>query len=486
MSESPTSFSSRPPTALVGQMAGEYRLGRLIGEGGFGTVFEAEHPVLKRRAAVKVLHRVAARDSDALLRFVSEAQAVNQIRSRHIVDIFSFGKLSDGRHFYVMDLLDGEPLDRALRRIVRFDVATALQILRPIAEALDVAHAAGIVHRDLKPQNVFLSWESTGDVVPKLLDFGVAKLLGDSPVKTVSGTPIGTPLYMSPEQARGDKVDARSDVYALGVLFHELITGKHPVTADSTLGVLMAHIVQPPTRASSDCPELPPGIDDPLLRMLEKSPDARPATAGAALADIASSAESTGIELRAGLPRFERPPANSLDDDGLGHESTLAERSHEGPISRHEGGDPLLHDHVSAAHRRDARWTWLGFGVVVGLLLLVVTLQLLRGPSAPSPAPAPMGAVSSPGAVAARPAASAAAVVARHAQPSPSTLSAQPASSSSPQPEPVSEATRAGLPDAGPASTADASAGKPSSKKRSREKRARAEDGIPSDLESPF
>ena len=123
-------------------MAGEYRLRRKLGEGGFGAVYEAEHPVLKRRAAGKVLHQAAGRDSEAVLRFISEAQAANQIRSRNIIDIFSFGQLPDGRHFYVMDLLEGEPLDRCLAREIRFDVPTTLQLLRPIAEALDAARQA--------------------------------------------------------------------------------------------------------------------------------------------------------------------------------------------------------------------------------------------------------------------------------------------------------------------------------------------------------
>ena len=383
MPDSPSSLASRPPTALVGQMAGEYRLGRVLGEGGFGTVYEAEHPVLKRRAAVKVLHRVAAKDSDALLRFVSEAQAVNQIRSRHIVDIFSFGKLSDGRHFYVMDLLDGEPLDRHLKRVGRFDVGTALQILNPIAAALDVAHAAGIVHRDLKPQNIFLSWEQRGEVVPKLLDFGVAKLLGDSAVKTVSGTPIGTPLYMSPEQARGDKVDARSDVYALGVLVHELFTGERPITADSMLGVLMAHIVQAPTRASAACPALSPLLDEPILRMLEKSPDARPHTAGEALAAITSAAEQAGLSIPHGLPKLVRPEP-SADDDDIAHSSTVAEQSHEGSISRVDPSERLLRSSSSGA--RGVRWRWLAFGGVLGLLLIAGSLAYLRGTPPSKPA----------------------------------------------------------------------------------------------------
>lgn len=289
-------------------MAGEYRLLRKLGEGGFGAVYEAEHPLLKRRAAVKVLHRVADKDSDAVLRFISEAQAVNQIRNRHIVDVFSFGRLNDGRHFYVMDLLDGEPLDRWLKQVGRVEPGTALALLAPIAEALDLAHTAGIVHRDLKPQNIFLAWDGAGETVPKLLDFGMAKLLGESPVHTVSGTPIGTPLYMSPEQARGEKVDQRSDVYALGVLCHELLTGQLPFVGDTTVAVLMAHIIQAPPRASEVCPDVSPLLDAPLLRMLEKNPEQRPATAGEAIAALRRAARDAGVEIPAGPLRLSRPP----------------------------------------------------------------------------------------------------------------------------------------------------------------------------------
>ncbi|HEY0467684.1 MAG TPA: serine/threonine-protein kinase, partial [Polyangiaceae bacterium] len=187
MADSPSSKANSVAPDITGWMAGEYRLGRKLGEGGFGTVYEAMHPLLKRRAAVKVLHRIAGSDSEAVLRFVAEARAVNQIKNRHIIDIFSFGRLTDGRHFYVMDLLEGEPLDRFIAREGRCSVENTVQLLRPIAEALDAAHAAGVVHRDLKPQNIYLIWDSTGETVPKLLDFGMAKLLGDSRVHTVSG-----------------------------------------------------------------------------------------------------------------------------------------------------------------------------------------------------------------------------------------------------------------------------------------------------------
>ncbi len=191
-----------------------------------------------------------------------------------------------------MDLLEGEPLDRFIAREGRCSVENTVQLLRPIAEALDAAHAAGVVHRDLKPQNIYLIWDATGETVPKLLDFGMAKLLGDSRVHTVSGTPLGTPLYMSPEQARGDVVDGRSDVYALGVLCHELLTGRLPITGENTIAVLMAHIIQAPPSVSEVCADLSPELDAPILRMLEKKPEQRPATASEALTELARAARA--------------------------------------------------------------------------------------------------------------------------------------------------------------------------------------------------
>jgi len=302
----PSSAADTPD--IVGQMAGEYRLRRKLGEGGYGAVYEAEHPVLKRKAAVKVLHRAAGADSDGVRRFISEAQAATQIRSRHIVDIFSFGTLPDGRRFYVMDLLEGEPLDRFIAREKRLDVPSALQLLRPLADALDAAHAADIVHRDLKPQNIFLVWEPSGETVPKLLDFGTAKLLGHSPVHTMSGTVIGTPLYMSPEQALGQQVDARADIYALGLLCHELLTGAPPITGASAIAVLAAHLAQRPARASEASSSIAAELDAPILHMLEKDPNQRPTRAGEAIAELVRAAERAGHVIPPGMPHLSRPP----------------------------------------------------------------------------------------------------------------------------------------------------------------------------------
>jgi serine/threonine protein kinase len=389
---------------IVGRMAGEYRLLRKLGEGGFGAVYEAEHPLLRRRAAVKVLHQVAGMDSDGVLRFISEAQAANQIRSRHIVDVFSFGKLPNGRHFYVMDLLVGEPLDKFLRREKRCEINTTLQLLRPIAEALDAAHAAGVVHRDLKPQNLYLTWESSGETVPKLLDFGMAKLLSESAVHTVSGVPIGTPLYMSPEQARGEKVDGRSDVYALGVLCHEMLTGRVPFTGESPLAVLVSHLTVAPPPVSEVLPELPSELDQPILAMLHKEPSGRPATAGGAIAALVHAAERAGHTVPVGMPHLPRPrdlPVSTpssfspqpLTPDRVADASPSGEREH---IER-ASTQPV---------RRDAKALWALWALPVVLAAFVAYLgrsaldtpesPAASGPIAASPPAAPSVAPPAP------------------------------------------------------------------------------------------
>jgi serine/threonine-protein kinase len=358
-------------------MAGEYRLRRKLGEGGFGTVYEAEHPVLKRRAAVKVLHQVAGLDSDAVMRFIAEAQAVNQIQSQHIIDVFSFGRLTDGRHFFVMDLLDGEPLDRYLAREKRIDVESTLRLLRPIAEALDSAHAAGIVHRDLKPQNVFLTWSASGETVPKLLDFGMAKLLSESPVRTASGTPMGTPLYMSPEQARGERVDGRSDIYSLGVLCHEMLSGKLPITGQSTIAVLVAQLTQPAPPLSESSEDLPTALDQPILNMLAKDATARPETAGAALAALIDAARSAGIEAAPGLPKLPRPPPREP-----GAEDAEAELPAYTPLEMGSASTAARAGVYSSAQKRELARAVLGSIALLGGAAYLVSRWITPAPSA--------------------------------------------------------------------------------------------------------
>ncbi|AKT39934.1 serine/threonine protein kinase [Chondromyces crocatus] len=286
---------------LPGRMVGEYRIEGKIGEGGFGAVYRAVHPLIGKAAAVKILTRSYSASPQMMSRFIAEARAVNQIRHRNIIDIFSFGALEDGRQFFVMELLDGMPLDRYLKQKGWLSPEEAIAILRGVARALDAAHAAGIVHRDLKPENVFLLFEEDGSIFPKLLDFGIAKLLGDGEagVKTRTGQPMGTPYYMSPEQCRGKPVDHRTDIYSFGILVHEMLTGHVPFSGDSVMDVMLKQTAEPPPAASSVRSELSTLLDAPILAMLCKAPDDRPESVGLAVESLARAAQEAGYDVQA-------------------------------------------------------------------------------------------------------------------------------------------------------------------------------------------
>ena len=277
----PTAIGADDKELPPGLEVGEYRIETVLGRGGFGTVYAAVQPVIGKRVAIKVLARKYAADPDIVSRFAAEARAVNQIRHRNIIDIFSFSQLPDGRHYYVMELLDGETLDSYLRTYGRMPLDKALPILRAIARALDAAHAKGIAHRDLKPENIFLAHDTDGGTFPKLLDFGIAKLLApedDVRHRTGTGVPIGTPYYMSPEQCRGRDVDHRTDIYSFGIVIYRLLTGAFPFEGDDYVELLYQQTNKEPSPPSSLRPELPPSVDSAIAWMMRKDREARPPT----------------------------------------------------------------------------------------------------------------------------------------------------------------------------------------------------------------
>ncbi len=309
---------SRKASLAPGAMVGEYRVERLIGRGTFGDVYAAEQPLIGKRVAVKVLREDLAAEPELVARFVSEARAVNLIKNRHIVDIFSFGKVGEQGCYFVMELLEGRTLAELIEREGRIGLPRALPILRGIADALDAAHRAGVTHRDLKPENVFLVPESDGSHTPKLLDFGVAKLCRDDvTIKTVSGIALGTPRYMSPEQCRGKHVDHRSDIYALGAVIHEMLTGKPPFDAETATELMIKQTVDPPPSMSSVCPEVPPELDAPVLSMLAKRAADRPSSAGEAVAALAARAHARA-------PMAETLPLGSVRNPPLPSGGTVA------------------------------------------------------------------------------------------------------------------------------------------------------------------
>lgn len=294
----------------TGERIGEYVIEGKIGRGSFGTVYRAVHPLIGKQIAIKVLHKACSADPLIVSRFVTEARAVNAIRHRNIIDIFSCGQLRDGRHYHMMELLDGCTLERyLLDRGGRLTIDEALPILRGVARALDAAHAIGIAHRDLKPANVHLTLHPGDEPFPKLLDFGIAKLSNRSLPRqheTASGAVIGTPQYMSPEQCNGSNVDHRTDIYAFGVLTYQLLTGHLPFTGENTVEILWKHLSVVPSPPSALAGGLAPEIDAIVMALLEKNPADRPSSLGAAIRVLESACAHASVGAH-GMPAHVVP-----------------------------------------------------------------------------------------------------------------------------------------------------------------------------------
>jgi serine/threonine protein kinase len=278
-------FDSKVTTKLSpGTLVGEYEILDRIGEGGMGTVYSAVHPIIGKKVAIKVLAGRLANNKNAIRRFVLEARAVNDIRHPGLVDIFSFGQLTDGRHYYVMEYLAGQNLGDVLRERILLPPSEAIPIFSEVGNILVAVHAKGIVHRDLKPENILLlSSPLPGGQRTKLVDFGLAKLvegvpahLSDGGPRTAAGVNVGTPHYMSPEQCRGLKIDARSDLYSLGILLYETLTGRLPFDGPTPLDIWQAHVEKPPQPPCELCPDsISPALNGVIMRLLAKQPEHR-------------------------------------------------------------------------------------------------------------------------------------------------------------------------------------------------------------------
>jgi eukaryotic-like serine/threonine-protein kinase len=261
---------------------GKYRLTRLVGDGGMGSVYEAQHTVLGTRVAIKVLHPELAKRTGLVERFLQEARVAAQIRSAHVVQVTDVDRTPDGYAYIVMELLEGEPLSSVLDRQRRLPVGTACEYTLQILEALEAAHALHVIHRDLKPENVFVTFVAGGPVL-KLIDFGIAKARRTDPQQrnlTVAGVVMGTAEYMAPEQARSaDKVDPRSDLYAVGVMLYEMLSGVRPVQGEDARIIALkvergeiAPLVQ-------SAPDVPREIAGLVHRAMAARPELRFATA---------------------------------------------------------------------------------------------------------------------------------------------------------------------------------------------------------------
>jgi eukaryotic-like serine/threonine-protein kinase len=284
--------------ARLGTSVGNYRLDRILGRGGMGTVYSGEHIYIKKPVAVKILHPQFARYQEAIHRFLREARAASAINHPNIVDVTDFGILTDGPVYFVMEFLEGKSLEDVIEREGAVELHRALNIANQIALALEAAHTHGIIHRDLKPDNIMLlkrpgrrdlvrmtpdqSWiterEESYDFV-KILDFGIAKSLipDELSAETVQGAVFGTPEYMSPEAARGEEVDLRADVYSLGVILFDMLCGRPPFEAAQSSEVLAMHIHKQPPAPREFAPhrEITDMAEQVMLKAMQKDPARR-------------------------------------------------------------------------------------------------------------------------------------------------------------------------------------------------------------------
>lgn len=300
----------------AGARVQHYEVQGLLASGGFGRVYTCFDTRSSDTVAMKVLKARHSKNKSVVARFLSEAKVVFEIQHENIVDVFDMGTLDDGRPYFVMELLDGETLDSYLLRRGQLTADEALEILRPIADALDTVHQQGIIHRDLKPTNVFLQRLEGGGHQPKILDFGVAKLDPSMAMQvTLRGLQLGTPQYMSPEQCRGGEIDSRTDVYAFGILAYELLTGVVPFDSKSPMDVFAAQVSKDPPRPSAMAGGIPRDADTVILQMLEKEQGKRPDTLRQAVEALAVALASAPKTPSSGRIRTVPQDAPTLEID---------------------------------------------------------------------------------------------------------------------------------------------------------------------------
>lgn len=341
-----------------GDKVGEYDVREVIGSGTFGVVVRAEHVQLGREVAIKILKRAFVTDPNVLGRFLAEARAVNRIRHPNIVDVYGFGALEDGRQFYVMDLLKGRALSELLSGGTKLPFAQVVTLLRPLADALGAAHAAGITHRDIKPENVFIEARD-GAQVPRLLDFGIARVpqaLAPGLPATRVGVVMGTPCYMAPEQALGETVDARSDVFSFGVMAYRMLTGVLPWDGDSLTDVVRKQLHGAAPRPVSSFSPVPAHVDAALSWLLAPDRTARCPDIQSALATLEGTLRPKVVERALAATRDERRVELSP-----------------APALPHVGGLPSF-DRIAAEEVREER---SGTGRLV--LSLIVSAALAAG-----------------------------------------------------------------------------------------------------------
>jgi serine/threonine-protein kinase len=372
-------------------IAGRYRLVQRLGQGGMGSVWSAEHLELRSKVAVKLIVPRYANDPDMLSRFVREARAAAALRSPHVVQIFDSG-LDEGLAFIAMEQLEGESLAARLDREHTLSPKLTATVVTHVARAITRAHEANLVHRDLKPENIFLV-QNEDELVAKVLDFGIAKVLagedGEPPsTRTETGKLVGSPYYMSPEQARGRDVDFRSDLWAIGVLAYECLIGKRPFTGISLGEIILAICTEPEPVPSKSGP-VPEGFDAWFARATARDPNQR---------------FQSARELSAALRRSLSPDSGVVSDpaEGLtGVTPAVTPRSVEASAMGTTTGEPTSSDAKPAQPAKPQRLRYWPVVATAAAAVVAATLGL-RPHGAPNVAPAPRSehAAQSPQAIA--------------------------------------------------------------------------------------
>jgi serine/threonine protein kinase len=275
-----TLVAGRPGTRFIAE---KYRLDRLVARGGMGAVYAGTHTELERPVAIKLLLPDFNTDPKAFERFRREARAAARIKHPNIADVYDYGDSSEGEAYIVMELVEGQTLQERLKSVGQLPFTEAIKLSRQIADGMEAAHLSGVVHRDLKPSNIILARDHDGNICVKLIDFGIAKITeqitdNDSTL-TATGTLVGTPRYMSPEQCLGKELDERSDIYSFGIILYEMLAGQAPFDATSAVAIAMQHLQEPPSPLEEHRQNVPPLLTNLILDTLSVEPSARPQSA---------------------------------------------------------------------------------------------------------------------------------------------------------------------------------------------------------------
>ncbi|HEY5883567.1 MAG TPA: SUMF1/EgtB/PvdO family nonheme iron enzyme [Pyrinomonadaceae bacterium] len=368
---------------------GRYRIDSLIGIGGMGSVYRATRVVIGDEVAVKILHTERVADPHTPERFRREAQAAARLKHPNAVSIYDFGVSGDGLQYLVMELLEGESLRQIIKQQGTVEPSLAAEITAQTCAALDEAHRHHIVHRDIKPDNIIVNSTPAGLRV-KVLDFGIAKLRDDAASHlTQTGSVMGTPHYMSPEQCLGEELDARADIYSMGIVLYEMLCGRVPFNSPISTAVVVQHVNQPPPPLRSFNADISPQVESAVLHALQKARDARPLTAGTFARTFSAAAQQsseTTIDVPAAWPvvplepsspihpaRITAPPPLASEMSPTVHLASLSGPTAQVPQARATGGNGT----ASLGINKAPNFKYVVGGATLGLLILVTIVGLI-------------------------------------------------------------------------------------------------------------